>query len=251
MPVWTDDDGVKHHLVPLAVHGAQAFEYRNSFYLDTGPLVLVFAGLLDADDPMMVSTLKWFREGPPAKVYRYDSDCWQVPSLYHEISSCEPCFSWNLWHSHQLGDRERFLEGMYSLFTGMVSRQTHISCETRGGVTGICTVYTPFFAARNAVIDDQIKENELHLMRMMPLAWLSEEKESRFEDMPTEFGPVTLKAQLGEGGKELHVSFRPRFRLKPDKIMLHMPPVGGLERAVINGVRIELDGKEQVMEISV
>ena len=41
-----------------------------------------------------------------------------------------------VFHSWQLGDRARFLEGMYSLFAGAMSRQTRISCETRGGITG-------------------------------------------------------------------------------------------------------------------
>ncbi len=66
-PEWRDCEGNAHGLVPMAVHGSQDFEVRNAFYLDTGPLVLVFAGLLDASDPMMASTLKWFREGPPSQ----------------------------------------------------------------------------------------------------------------------------------------------------------------------------------------
>ena len=32
--------------------------YTHHFYLDTGPLLLVYAGLLDADDPLMRSTIE-------------------------------------------------------------------------------------------------------------------------------------------------------------------------------------------------
>lgn len=249
MPQWTDDDGNPHHLVPLAVYNEQPFEYRNAFYLDTGPLVLVWAGLLDADDEMMSATLKWFREGPPTKVYRYDSDCWQVPSLHHEMSSCEPVFSWNVFHSHQLGDRNRFLEGMYSLFAGSVSRQTYTMCETRGGVTGVTGAYLPAFMARLAVVDDQAMHDELHLLRMMPLAWLREDRESVFDNMPTEFGPVSLHVRLGKGGKQLLVDFDHRFHTPPYRIVLHIPPLDTLEDVVVNGRSVQWDRTVRKLDV--
>ncbi len=247
MPEWTDDDGQKHRLVPLAVSGTQPFEYRNAFYLDTGPLVLVFGELMDADDELMASTLKWFREGPPAKVYRYDSDCWQVPSLHREMSSCEPVYSWNVFHSWQSGDRARFLEGMYSLFAGMVSRQTYTACETRGGITGLTGAMLPAYLARLAVVDDQIREGELHLLRMTPLAWLREDTELAFENAPTEFGPVSIMARLVGGGSALDVSFEPRFRVEPARVVLHTPPVPGLEKVVVNGRQLQRDGDSAIL----
>lgn len=246
MPTWTDDEGNEHHLVPMAVYGAQPFEYRNAFYLDTGPLVLVFAGLLDADDDMMKSTLKWFREGPPTKIYRYDSDCWQVPSLAHEMSSCEPCFSWNVFHSWQSGDRDHFIEGMYSLFAGAISRQTYTVCETRGGVTGLAAATVMVYMARLAVIDDQISEDELHLMRLMPLAWLQPDGESKFENLPTEFGPVTLLTGLSSDGSELRVTYKPSFRTQPKRVVLHVPSVENLARIVLNGEMVDWNGENHL-----
>jgi len=91
MPVWTDSRGSKHRLVPTALSGESGDEFRHAFYLDCGPLFLVFSGLLDVEDELMESTRLWFREGPPVKLYRYDSNHGQVPSLRHEMSSCEPC----------------------------------------------------------------------------------------------------------------------------------------------------------------
>ncbi|MFN2224159.1 MAG: hypothetical protein ACK2UH_16505, partial [Candidatus Promineifilaceae bacterium] len=89
------------------------------------------------------------------------------------MSSCEPTYSWNILHSHQLGARDDFLTGMYSLFAGAVSRQTYTSCEHRGGVSGI-TVTAAFavYLARLAVVDDELADNELHLLRLTPLAWV-------------------------------------------------------------------------------
>ena len=249
MPAWEDAEGKAHRLVPLALSGEQAFEYRNAFYLDTGPLILVFAGLLDADDELMTSLLLWFREGPPARIYRCDSDCWQVPSLRHEISSCEPCYSWNVFHSHRSADRQGFLEGMYSLFAGAVSRQTFTACETRGGVTGVTAVAVPVYLARLAVVDDQLRENELHLLRLVPLTWLRGDEGSAFENMPTEFGPVTMRARLTAGGKELDVEFRPNFRVRPATVVLHVPPVEGLESIALNGAPLGWDGTRDAIEV--
>lgn len=235
MPIWTGKDGRQHRIVPMAVFGAQPFEYRNAFYLDTGPLALVFAGLCDADEDVMRSTIEWFREGPPRRVYRYDSDCWQVPSLHHEMSSCEPCFSWNLFHSWQLGDRAHFLEGMYSLFAGAVSRQTYTACETRGGVTGCTGAHLPVYMARLAVVDDQIAENELHLLRLFPLAWVDAlGSESVFENMPTEFGPVSLRVRLNSTENQLEVRYHPRYRIRPSRVVLHVPPIEGLRKVAVS-----------------
>jgi hypothetical protein len=124
---------------------------------------------------------------------------------------------------------------MYSLFAGSVSRQTQTACETRGGVTGVIGSHLPVYLARLAVLDDQISENELHLLRLVPLAWLSSETGLILERMPTEFGPVDLRARLEDEGKTLKVSFEPAYRVSPDKVVLHIPPVEGLTRVVVNG----------------
>jgi GH15 family glucan-1,4-alpha-glucosidase len=93
MPTWTDPAGETHPLLPTSLFNEDKAETRGAFYLDTGPLFLVFAGLVSADDPMMRSTLEWFRHGPETRMYRPDSNCWQVPCLWREISSCEPGYS--------------------------------------------------------------------------------------------------------------------------------------------------------------
>jgi hypothetical protein len=239
MPVWTDNQGKTHHLVSPSMSGDVGAEARHAFYLDTGPLFLVFAGLLDANDDLMHSTRMWFREGPPAKVYRYDSNCWQVPSLVHEMSSCEPCYSWNLFHSHQLGDRARLLQGMYSVFAGSMSRQTFTMCETRGGITALSPCSPALYMARLAVVDDQAIPNEVHLLRLLPLAWLREDRQLSFQRIRTEFGPVSLRARLADGGQTLQVSYKPEFTVSPKRVVLHVPPLKRLERIILNGSKLE------------
>jgi hypothetical protein len=250
MPTWKDARGQTHHLVPVSLSGETKEEIRNAFYLDTGPLFLVFAGLLDAGNEMMQSTLLWFREGPPAKAYRYSSNLWQVPSLYHEISSCEPCYSWNLFHSHQAGDRERFIEGMYSELAGGMSQQTFTQCESRGGITGVTPCLPSFYGVRLAVLDDLIAPDELHLLRLVPLAWLRKDRKFVFRNVPTVFGPVSLSGKLDQSGGGLELAYAAQFQRTPGQVVLHVPPVEGLEKITLNNKPLNWDGKARTIAIT-
>ena len=239
MPQWTDRKGTRHPLVPLSLSAGG--DILHAFYLDTGPMFLVWAGLMEASDPLMRSSVAFFREGPNTAVFDPQGNCWQRPVLVHEISSCEPCYSWNVYHSWQLADRYRFLEGMYSLLAGALSRQTYISCETRHGI------YGNIFAApllvdlvRLSVIDDMIIEDELHLLRLVPPAWLRTERQTRFENMPTEFGTVSIAFKLTGQGDRLEVAYVPKFRYQPQKVVLHVPPVPGLTGVILNGRPFEV-----------
>ncbi len=249
MPTWKDQSGQVHRQVPSGMQGEKDWQLRHAFHLDTGPLFLVFAGLMEATDDLMGSTLAWFREGPPARMYRPESDCWQIPTLYHEMSSCEPCYSWNIFHSWQLGDRQRYLEGMYSLFAGAYSRQTFSVCETRGGVMAATHWLPTMMLARNAVIDDQIKEDELHLLRLIPLTWLRSDRPARFLKMPTEYGPVTLIVEMSRNGRDLNISWSPEFRQAPGRVILHVPPVAALAKIIVNGKELTWNGKTQSVRL--
>ncbi len=196
-----------------------------------------------------LDALLWFREGPQTRHFRPDSDLYQPQALWHEMSSFECCYSWNVFHSWQLGDRNRFLEGMYSLFAGAMSRQTYSVCESRGGISGT-THWTPeVYLARLAVIDDAISEGELHLLRLVPLAWLRTDREAVFERIPTYYGPVSLRVKLDDGGRTLYVNWRPEFRTTPKRTVLHIPPVDGLSRVVLNGRSLDWNETARTIEI--
>jgi len=237
LPTWKDSRGQRRKFVPTALAGDDKAESRHAFYLDTGPLFLVFAELMPADDPLMKDTLAWFREGPQRSHNRYDSNCWQIPILNHEMSSCEPCYSWNVFHAWQTGDRARFLEGMYSLFAGSLSRKTWISCETRGGITGnVFSAPLAIYLARLSMVDDQWKRDELHLLRLMPGAWSAPLARCEFTQLPTEYGPITLTTEMNAKGTVMKVTFKSRFRLAPKRVVLHPPP--GIKSLVFNGKRM-------------
>ncbi len=236
MPTWRDAHGKQRRFVPTALAGESAEDSRMAFYLDTGPLFLVFSGLVSATDPLMRDTLAWFREGPQHQFYRRDSNCWQLPVLDHEMSSCEPCYSWNIFHSWQTGDRARFCEGMYSVLAGALSRGTRVSCETRGGITGLaCTASLPLYLARLAVVDDQVEPGRLHLLRLMPRAWLKPGGKCRFRNLPTEYGPVTLETRVSRNGHALDVTWEPAFRAASPIVRLHTPPC--IRTIRVNGQR--------------
>ena len=96
---------------------------------------------------------------------------------------------------------------------------------------------------RLAVVDDQIVEDELHLLRLCPLAWLRTDYLTRFENMPTEFGPVTLKFRLSDNSKTLELAYAPNYREQPRRVVLHVPPIRGLARITVNGKALDWDQK--------
>jgi hypothetical protein len=85
------------------------------------------------------------------------------------------------------------------------------------------------------VVDDELEPGNLHLMRLTPLAWVRKDEQTRFESMPTEFGPVTLKWKLTGDGQTLQVEYAAKFRRAPKQVVLHVPPVAGLAKVSING----------------
>jgi len=238
-PRWTDIRGRKRYMPPMNLSNKSTTYGTHVFYLDCGPMVLVWAELMEPDDPLMVDTIDFFREGPNWKLSTGNSmfhNAVDGSVLIHEMATCEPCYSWNVFHTWKLGDRQKFLEGMYSLLVGANSQNTYISCEHRHAVQG--TLFASplaIYLARLAVIDDQISYGDLHLMRLCPHAWITSEEETVFEKMPTEFGPVNLKFRRSADGKTLDVAFSADWREKPNKIILHVPQMPGLEKIVING----------------
>jgi len=239
VPQWTDASGVKRPKPPttLSSKPMRFHPFSDAFYLDGGPMILVWAGLLPAGDELMRASVAFFREGPDTQLYGYRSNPLARPILVHEISTCEPCYSWNIFHSWQLADRPRFLEGLYSLFLGSLSKQTYIAAEHRHGIQCTqCATYLAFNLARLSVIDDEIVENELHLLRLCPTAWLTSTSDSVFEKMPTLYGLVNLRFRLSDDKKTLSIVFSGDWREKPSKIIVHTPALG-LEHVIVNGKR--------------
>jgi hypothetical protein len=122
-------------------------------------------------------------------------------------------------------------------FTGGLSQQTWIACETRGGISG-CIFSTGIYLARLAVVDDELKPDQLHLLRLAPLAWFKHGDEGTYEKMPTIYGPVTVRTRASKDGKTLDVTYEAKFRIIPKKVTLHIPPMPGLKTVKVNGKKV-------------
>lgn len=216
--------------------------------LDTGALMSVWAGLLPASDPLMRSFVEFFRSGPNVALFDpVHHNALDRAVLDHEQSSSEPCYSWNMFHSWQLGDREHFLEGLYGLLAGGLSQDTYISSEHRNAIYGNLFSHPIIvWSLIHAVIDDDLVPGELQLLRMCPNAWLSTQSETVFQDVPTGYGPVTLRFGLSPDGKEVTVTFSGRWHHRPTKVVVTAPEAPGVTRVRING-RIYPPGRKVVL----
>jgi hypothetical protein len=192
---------------------------------------------MPADDPLMRSYVEFFRVGPNTALF----DPWHHTALDrvvldHEQSSGEPCYSWNVFHSWQRGQRSLFLEGMYGLMVGGCSEQTFISGEHRNAMYGNLFVQPLVtWAVRHAVIDDSLVDGDLHLLRLCPLAWLSSAQDTVFDKMPTLYGAVSLSFRLSSDGDTLTVRWTGPRAERPRRVVVHTPPLPGLKRLVVNG----------------
>jgi hypothetical protein len=235
-PTWTSADGRRHPIIPANFTG-EVGSFADLTMLDTGALMSVFAGLLPATDDLMTSYVDYFRVGPNTLLYdAAHHNALDRPVLDHEQSTSEPCYSWNIFHTWQLGDRRRYLEGLYGLLAGGISQDTFISCEHRNAIYGNLFVQPlAVWAARHAVIDDDIAENELHLLRLCPQAWLTPGTQTVFDRIPTRYGPVSLRFRLSPEGRTVSVQFSADWHHPPSRVILHRPPLLGLNSMVVNG----------------
>ncbi|WP_161632088.1 hypothetical protein [Nakamurella lactea] len=233
-PTWTDSNGHEYPIVPSKFSGpASGWPYLEAF--DSGALAAVWAGLLPASDPLMTSFLEYFRSGPNTRLF----DPWHHTALDrvvldHEQSSGEPCYSWNLFHSWQSGDRKRFLEAMYGLMVGACSPDTFIAGEHRHGMYGTLFVQPMVtWAVKHAVVDDSLAANELHLLRLCPAAWLDSSAPLEMTRMATRYGPVSVKVTVSSDRGEVDVQLSASWRHKPSRIYLYRQP--GHVRMRVNG----------------
>jgi hypothetical protein len=242
-PTWTDANGNKQPVLPASFTGERG-QFPELVMFDVGALMSVFAGLMPATDPIMSSYLDFFRVGPNTQLFdAAHHNALDRVVLDHEQSSAEPCYSWNLFHSWQLNDRARYLEGMYGLLVGGISQDTYISCEHRNAIYGnLFTEPLITWATRHAVIDDEIVDDELHLMRLCPLAWITSSTVTQFARVPTIYGPVDLSFQLAVDGRTLDVTFTPSWHHQPGKVVLHSPPLPTLNVIRVNGRGHRADG---------
>jgi len=235
---WTDYRGRAVPFVPTELTGnlKQQGIDQHAFYLDTGPLVLPWSGLLDASDPLVDATLQWLAEGPSATRHLAESHSGQNPALIHEISSCEPVFSWNIFSRFLRHERSEFIEGMMSLLAGGQEPSVLSNVEHRHGMFGlVCNVVMAHL--RNAYVFEDVEHNTLHLFRMVPREHLKAGDRVSWRRLPTCFGPMDLELEVGHGGRPVKAEITLPGRQAPAQVIVHPLPIEGGESPVINGRR--------------
>ncbi len=221
MPVVEDDSGGRFHLPPTDAQGLQPNNMRQAFYLDTGPLFLAFAGLLEPDHPLFTELLRWFREGPHRTTWRFDGCCWQLPVLHHEMSSCEPCYSWNIDVSLLRRDRGAFVEGLYALLAGSRTTDLFSDVETRNGMFAT-NLDTPvaFRHLRNSLVWEA--PDALELLRLVPASLLAVGADTQFGRLPTYYGACNL--QLSSHDTHIVLKTARPERRTPEMTRVYAPP---------------------------
>jgi len=244
---WRAANGDRIPFTPPTLQKARGREAGHAFSLDCGALVLVFGELFPADDPLLDAALRWFREGPQWRIFRRFSSEWQSPVLDHELSSCEPCYSWNIFISLARGDRAAFTQGFYSLFAAGACRQNFVACETRDGVSGNCFTHgTALLLWRKTLVDEE--GSDLHLLRMAPLAYF-DAPGLEIRQLPTAFGPISLAAHWDPAAGRFRCRLIPPPRPGWKHLRLHLPPLPGLRDVTLNGQRHSPDLAEIVIPV--
>ena len=235
---WTDPSGAQIPFVPWELSQSNA-DNLHQFYLDTGPMFLGVAGLVDPGDETMTWAMKWLTEGPDSnRAYPDWSDYSERPSLPFEMSSVEPCYSWNVYLRFLRNEREKFLEGFYSLAAGAVSRKFLGGVETRDGIQALPVM--------NAVINNHLRnmlifEDEggrgIHLLRNTPSAWLVAGKQIRVERAETYFGRMSYKIST-LSAQRIEAEIQSPSRERADWIRLYLRHPGGkpIRSASVNGL---------------
>lgn len=246
-PKWTHPDGQQYPVYSQNLIDTPEGPFGEIVRLDAGPMVLVWAGLIDATDVRMVKFADYFRHGPNIKLYGDGTrkNALDRPILLHEISSCEPIYSWNVFHSWQAGNRARYLEGMYSLLIGGMSPQTYVPFEHRDGMSAaLGTQGTATWMLRHAVVDDSIVNGELHLLRMcVPLGGQPGQR-TLFQAMPTIHGPVSLRFRR-TSDSQATFTWSGAWRQRPTRAVVHAPP--GISTLVVNGTSYAVPSSRQVV----
>lgn len=155
------------------------------------------------------------------------------------MSSLEPVYSWNIFLRYFRGEREKFLEGFYSMAAGSVTRKYLGGVEHRNGIQA-----TP---STNAMIDTHLRnmlvfEDEsgagIDLLRNSPSAWLGSQKQIRVERAETYFGPLSYR--VNSFGSRVEAEIEAPSRMTPQwiRLWLYHPEGKSLSSVTVNGAAV-------------
>jgi hypothetical protein len=249
---WKDSSGEFVSFIPWSFEQLDP-RILHIFYVDCGPMFLGVVGLLNASNPLMTLAIKWLNEGPNAGSADPDwTEYANTPTLRYEMSSVEPCYSWNVYLRFLRNERDKFLEGFYSLAAGSVSRRFMGGDEHRDGIQDLPTM--------NSVIDNHLRnmlvfENEngqeLDLLRNSPSAWLRPGKDIRVRGALTTFGTVSYQVHSTDKDVDASIECPSNGGLAQLHLYLYPPEGKSIQLAKVNGAsQIVKDGIVEIQNPS-
>lgn len=235
---WRDPSGALIPFIPTRLDQISN-DTRDWAYLDTGPLLVGVSGLVDAKDETMTWALRWLTDGPDSHT-NPDWHDWSIPPfLRFEMSSLEPCYSWNIYLRFLRGEREKFLEGFYSLAAGSVTRRFLSGVEHRNGIQALPVTNAVFDShLRNMLLFEDESGQGIDLLRNSPAGWLRTGKQVRVERAQTYFGSMSYK--VVSFGERIEAEIEPPSRTPPQWIRLWLthPEGKSLSTVTVNGVAV-------------
>jgi hypothetical protein len=247
--MWTARDGQRVPFVPWELEQTNA-DYLHFFYLDCGPMFLGVAGLEDAADDTMTWVLKFLTEGPGTGRANPDWTTFSDrPSLRFEMSTVEPCYSWNVYLRFLRDEREKFLEGFYSQAAGAVSRKFLGGSEHRDGIQQLPVMNSVINGHLRNMLVFENADGGLDLLRNSPGAWLRSGKQLEVRGAETYFGPISYQVRAVDG-QRVEAEIQTPSRERPKWIRLHLydPEGRPLRAASVNGQALAPTGPS-VLEI--
>lgn len=247
--MWTGRGGARIPFVPWELDQTNA-DYLHYFYLDCGPMFLGVSGLEDASDDTMTWVLDYLTDGPGTGRANPDWTTYSDrPSLRFEMSTVEPCYSWNVNLRFLRNEREKFLEGFYSQAAGSVSRKFLGGSEHRDGIQQLPVMNSVINGHLRNMLVFENQDGGLDLLRNSPGAWLNAGKEINVRGAETYFGPMSYHVRaINDQRVEAEIEAPTRERPKWIRLYLYHPDGRPLRAATVNGTAVSLAGPS-VIEI--
>jgi hypothetical protein len=159
--------------------------------------------------------------------------------MQHGITMLEPAYSWDIPIYFARNDKDKFLEGFYSCVVRCFHRKNLQPVEYHYRNHTYATWVTFTRSLRNMLVTESFDggHSALEVFRAAPSHWFEQPGEIRVHSAPTEFGIVTLSAQLHSDRNEIEIDVTSPTRNPPDDVLIHVPVPAGRHttRITVNG----------------
>lgn len=241
----TNSEKVKLHnedkipYVPTEIHQTKPPEFNpDDFwpyinYVDTGPLYLADANILDSDSEIINWILRFEKEYPVTELKNEISvdENWcfsikepgTVPAylLRHGISVIEPFYTPQSTVYFNRDETENYLEIFYNQLAAAISHRTLTPIENRFGVWNLPWADAEYLKMLRRMLVQE-KGNELQLLNAIPRLWLADNKSTQVQNLPTYFGQISFTVHSKISSGKIRLTLNPPLRNPPELIAIRL-----------------------------